>query len=250
MQSVGSARTIRLALLVSGLIACIPAQFGGVAKAEPITTVDIFSLPGMGSNNISAYGNTNVSILVSPAWAVPSSSQYGWISYTQTGCDTFDAASGRCTPDANSPPGTTVSGPATATFYQPFTLTTASSGYLDVWADDTAAVYLVSGNVNTGDGTSGTLLMAANPNPGPNCASGPIGCLSSTGGDITFDDLQPGTYTVVIDAYQYLGGTPFGIMYDGELSNGTNVTPEPASYMLMALGLGCLGTFIRRRKKA
>jgi len=91
MQSVGSARTIRLALLVSGLIACIPAQFGGVAKAEPITTVDIFSLPGMGSNNISAYGNTNVSILVSPAWAVPSSSVWmdflypDWLRYLRCG---------------------------------------------------------------------------------------------------------------------------------------------------------------------
>ena len=250
MQSVGRARTIKLALLVSGLIAGIPAQFGGVAKAGAVTTVDIWSLAGVGSNSVSLYGNTNVGILVSPVWAIPASSQYEWISYTQTGCDMFDAATGRCSPDSGNPPGSTQGGPPTATFYQPFTITTASSGYLDIWADDTAAVYLASGNVTTGTGTGDTLLMAANWNSSGNCASGPIGCTQANGGDISFDDLPAGTYTLVIDAYQYVGGSPFGVMYDGQLTSNGAPSPEPASYMLMAFGLAGLGTFIRRRKKA
>jgi hypothetical protein len=59
-------------------------------------------------------------------------------------------------------------------------------------------------------------------------------------------NLTPGTYTLVIDAYQLVGGSPFGVMYDGVLTN----TPEPASYILMGLGLAGLGTLIRRRRRA
>jgi hypothetical protein len=64
--------------------------------------------------------------------------------------------------------------------------------------------------------------------------------------------LSAGTYTFVIDAYQLVGGSPFGVMYDGVFSNSNpDTTPEPASYMLMGLGLaGLSGALIRRRKRA
>jgi len=227
-------RTFCLGLLVSALMASIPAQFGGVASAG---TIDLFSQPGTGSNNVSG---ANVGIFVSPAWATPPTGAE-WISYGATGCNTFVAATGICTPGPQNPPGTTLATP-TAIFYQTFVVTdTLDTGTLDVWADDTAGVFL--DDVTTG---INSMLWAPDPNLGQNCAGGPIGCVEGMDAQIPLS-LGPGTYTLVIDAYQLVGGSPFGIMYDGVLSNTS--TPEPATYMLMGLGLAGLATLLRRRKR-
>jgi hypothetical protein len=130
----------------------------------------------------------------------------------------------------------------TAIFYQTFVVTdTLDTGTLDVWADDTAGVFL--DDVTTG---INSMLWAPDPNLGQNCAGGPIGCVEGMDAQIPLS-LGPGTYTLVIDAYQLVGGSPFGIMYDGVLSNTS--TPEPATYMLMGLGLAGLATLLRRRKR-
>lgn len=239
MSSVSEMRTIWLGLLVSGLIAGAPAQFGGAAYAG---TVDIFSQPGTGSNNVSG---TNVGIPPSPAWALaPIGAE--WISYGATGCNTFVPLTGICTPGPANPPGYTNPADPTATFYLTFTVTGAAvSGVLDVWADDTAGVWLDTGAVTSGTGTTGTLEWAPNFNGAANCANGPITC--TPGGEAQIPlDLGPGTYTLVFDAYQFVGGSPFGLMYDGVLTS----TPEPASCMLMGIGLGGLGMLARRRRPA
>jgi hypothetical protein len=62
--------------------------------------------------------------------------------------------------------------------------------------------------------------------------------------------LSAGTYTLVFDAYQLVGGSPFGIMYAGVLSDSDATTPEPATYLLMGFGLAGLGALVRRRKQA
>jgi hypothetical protein len=243
MVSVTGSRTIWLALLVSAVIAGIPAHFGGVASAG---TVDIYSAAGSGSNSQTP---GNVGVVVSPVWAVPGNSNYSWVSYDQTGCNTFQPLTGYCTPGAANPVGTSVNGSATATFYQTFTVTDASaSGNVSVWADDTASVYLDNGTVTAGDGSSGTLEFLANPNLGSNCAGAPIGCITGMNAIIPLN-LTTGTYTMVIDAYQLVGGSPFGVMYAGTLNTGGPSIPEPASYMLMGLGLAGLGTLMRRRKR-
>jgi len=247
MLSVARSRTIWLAMLVSLVIASIPAHFGGVASAG---TVDIYSNPGSGSNTSMLGPGSNVGVVVSPAWAVPGNSNYGWISYAQTGCNTFNPATGFCSAGPANPAGTTVTGPVTATFYQTFTVTDPSdSGNLSVWADDTATVYLDNGTVTAGDGSSGTLEWLANPVLGVNCTGAPIGCITGMNAVIPLN-LTTGTYTLVVDAYQLVGGSPFGVMYGGELTTGAPSVPEPASYILMGLGLTGLCTLLRRRQRA
>jgi hypothetical protein len=232
MVSVGGLRSILSGLMVSAVIS-LPAFAG---------TIDIFSQPGTGSNNVSG---TNTGIFTSPVWAAaPTGAE--WISYGATGCNTFVPLTGICTPGAANPMGTTIGGTPTAIFYQTFTITDAlDSGVLSVWADDTAGVYLDPGTVTSGTGSSGTLEWAPSGTLGSNCAGQPIGCVAGLDAQIPLS-LGPGTYTLVIDAYQLIGGSPFGVMYDGVLTN----TPEPASYMLMGLGLAGLGTLLRRRKRA
>ncbi len=144
MTSVAGSRSIWLGLLVAVLIAGIPAQFGGVAMAG---TVDIFSGPNSGTNNISG---TNTGIPVSPVWAAPPCWRWSGFPHGATGCNTFLVAlTGRCTPGPQNPPGTTVTGTPTAVFYQTFTVTDAfDAGNLMVWADDTAGVWLDNGTVH------------------------------------------------------------------------------------------------------
>jgi hypothetical protein len=237
-------RTIWLSLLIAAIIAGVPAQFGGTAVAG---TVDIFSGPQYGSNDISG---SNTGVAVSPAWAVPTSSGYEWISYGATGCNTFVVSTGRCTAGPSNPVGTTVNSTPTAIFYQTFVITDPSdSGILQVWADDTAGVWLDSGTVTTGNGSTGTLEWAANGTLGQNCANAPISCTQNMDAQIPLT-LSAGTYTLVFDAYQLVGGSPFGIMYAGVLSDSDATTPEPATYLLMGFGLAGLGALVRCRKQA
>ncbi len=238
MLSVAGSRGVLVCLIVLVLLG-VPAFAG---------TVDIFSNLTSESNNVTG---TDVAIPISPAWA-PSGPGYEWISYGQTGCNTYVPLTGYCTAGAENPAGVvgTITGPSavapTAVFYKTFTITDAAdSGTLMVWADDTARVWLDNGTVTSGTGTGGTMLWEANPNLGGNCANAPIGCLPGFDAAIPLS-LTTGTYTLVIDAYQLIGGSPFGVMYGGVLSN--NTVPEPASYMLLGLGLAGLGVLARRKR--
>src|SRR5579871_6258676 len=132
MLSVTRWRVISLGVLVSALILLAPLSIAGTVSPDltgcPSGDVCVFS-NASGSTNQAP--GTEQAILPSPAWQVAGTG-YSWISYADTGCNTFVPTTGLCTPGAQNPAG--VTGPyttanATAIFYQTFTLPTAMTGY-------------------------------------------------------------------------------------------------------------------------
>lgn len=259
MATVAGWRVLCLGLMVLALLGGTSAANAGIIDIFSDTSGTYFSTFASGTG----FGN-DVTIPTSPAWATPPTLGAAWVSYApasgnSTGCNLFVPTTGRCVPDAGNPPGS--SSAPTATFYATFTLPDAfNTGSIQIWADDTAEVYLDFGTVTSGDGSTGSVSgshIPANFTLGGNCASGPIGCTQANDGVLNFGtglgqlDLGAGTYTLVIDAYQLVGGSPFGVMYSGAIdSEPTAPVPEPVSYVLMGLGLAALGILIPRRKRS
>jgi hypothetical protein len=250
-------------VVLSRALVCMLVLLGVVGTLSAgVITINSDTNPADESNNGGPGGVPGVDqfIPVSPVWA-PNGVGYSWVSYANTGCDTFDPVTGHCTEQV-SPPGPSgpITGPGavapTAVFYKTFTLPDAfNTGTIMVWADDTARVWLDTGTVNTGDGSGGMMLIEANPNAGGNCANAPIGCLPGMDAVFTFGGsgltVGAGTYTLVIDAYQLAGGSPFGVMYAGSIdSEPSSSTPEPASYLLLGLGLAGIAILVPRRKRS
>ena len=117
---------------------------------------------------------------------------------------------------------------------------TQYSGTLNVFADDTASVWI-----------NGNQLATANAPYSPNgphyptCSETGIGCLNSTMGVFsTFGDyLFQGTNVLAIQVFQR-NGTGFGVDYSGHIS----AVPEPFTALL--LGAGLLGVPSARRRVA
>jgi len=190
-----------------------------IASACFADTIDFAST----TSTPNSTGKPSILAFVDPSWASPLNSPLPSFWITATG-------------DLAPLLGTSVT--YTETFVLPAGFTDAVLN-LGVFADDSATVKI-----------DGTTLFTEDTKLGAHCAAGPIGCVTGTEGIITnmnvTADLHPGTNTITFKDYQEVGGTPFGIDFDGSLSYSSidrevSAVPEPSSIVLLFTGLGCIG---------
>ena len=187
----------------------------GAANAEVLLSGD-----GVGESNSKT--SANVVITPHPLWQQPVGGAQ-WISYTNSGIGGTVVR-----PDSTTKPQ--------ASFFESFSiLGSPVSGFLTVWADDTAAVYV-----------NDKLVVDSNPKQDSTCAAGPIGCEPKEGSSINLTPyLMTGSNTIRFDVFQQAGDV-FGLLYQGGYE--ASQVPEPGTYALMGAGLGVLG--LLRRKKS
>lgn len=167
-------------------------------------------------NESNSVTGANVAIQPHSAWAVLAPWQ--WISYANTGAG----------PGAVSPPNTNANKGPTASFFEILPRTT-SFVRLTVFADDTAAVYLIDQSH-----PSGLLLAPANWRQDGACAAGPIGCQPGEGLLLEFAVNRFGPALLRFDVFQR-GKGAFGLLYGG--SANVTETPEEATVLLVGAGL-------------
>ncbi|MCX7605281.1 MAG: hypothetical protein N2036_14495 [Bryobacteraceae bacterium] len=184
-----------------------------MAAALPAATVSFGSDLLNESNSVTG---TNVIIQPHPAWA--SLAPYHWISYANTGAG----------PGAKSPPNSNPQKGPTASFYESLPKG-AQFVRLTVFADDTAAVYLIDRS-----NPLGLLLAPPNWRMDGACAHGPIGCEPKEGLLLEFYVNRFGPALLRFDVFQR-GGGPFGLLYGGEAELAHS--SEAAPFLLIATGL-------------
>lgn len=124
-----------------------------------------------------------------------------------------------------------------------FTLANAASVTVDVLADDTATVILHNVTTNTS-----TTLWMDDLTPGPACAAGIVGCLTTTEGIATLN-LAADRYNVEFEPFQQgsatdTTGNPFGLSYAVSV-------PEAGSLLFLAfMGSTLFGAKRILRKRA
>jgi len=168
----------------------------------------------------------NVTIQPHSAWAALAPFQ--WISYANTGTG----------PGAISPPNANSSRTPTASFYELLPAKTQLVR-LTVFADDTAAVFLIDA-----DHPSGLLLAPANWRQDGACARGPIGCEPGEGLWLEFYVSRHGPAILRFDVFQR-GKGPFGLLYGGEAEMAHSAEAMP----LILVGTGLAWILWRRRRR-
>jgi hypothetical protein len=113
-----------------------------------------------------------------------------------------------------------------------------------VWADDTASVSLSGGGLNFLNPG-----LAPNPVQDAICADGVIGCEADEFGSFSTGTLA-GLHTLTVSVIQRVNVTPFGMLLEGDLNNGLEAVPEPATILLLGSALAAAGAASRRLRKA
>ncbi len=209
------------------LLTCLPVLLLG----STVTFVSGGDPTGLTQwNSVNGPGVPNVTIAPEQAWQ-PSIGGAQWVSFTNSGVGGVVVQNAGTFGALDPVP--------TASFFISFALPNAvNAGGLTVWADDTAAVYLVD---NPPPPVS---LFAANTGATVNhCAPGPISCEPVNGGFVDLSGLSSGTHTLRIDVWQ-LGGQSFGVLYTGSIES----VPEPGTLAFFLAGFGSLGLYRRFRK--
>lgn len=166
----------------------------------------------------SAPTSTAVSAQPGP-WAAETTGT--WISHVDSGVG-----------DASVLPGTVV------TFSKVIDFGAGSLLTLQVWADDTAGVFLGGlPLLPVGGG------LAPNPMLDAACAAGKLGCETDEFG--SFSEFRSGVHTLSIQVSQLFLAepTPFGALAEGDLA----AIPEPATILLLGSALAAAGVASRRR---
>jgi len=212
-------RTFTTTILTGALLA-----LSALAGSLNASVIDLDSKAGLLS---SVAPFTTVTITPHPLWEPnnpinpgdPTDTSAVWISYAPTGFgdSVFQ-------PQSNIP----------ISIFQPFT---SGAGFLtmNVWADDTAGVFL-----------DGNLLIAPVFTQSI-CSGQPIGCQPQDVGTIN-TVLAAGNHMLEFQVYQVGSGTdttsnPFGLLYTGTAT----ATPEPGTIFLAGGVLLTLGLIRRRR---
>lgn len=155
-----------------------------------------------------------------PAWHIDQNAK--WISYDPTGW----------TPDDTYVPPNVNNAPYLRVVEQFFTYTDRLILNLDVWADDTAAVYFNGNQVYAPNFTNSI------------CADGPIGCETGEQGHLTLSLLK-GLNVLEIDVYQTgtNPGNPTATMFSGDIS----AVPIPSSVLMLLGAFG--GMYLLKSRK-
>jgi hypothetical protein len=164
-------------------------------------------------------------IAANPGWsnALGSSS---WISFANTG----NPGSSNYSQVAN---GTVVS------FYDHFFMPgTATSGWVEVMADDSTSVILNGVTLVSEASTSNNYYLT--------CSDLGIGCRGGYRVDLPADLLKTGDNVLEFRVAQRAGSS-FGLDYYGEIVDPVAAVPEPASFPLFVTGLTAIVGALRRK---
>ncbi|GAC29689.1 PEP-CTERM sorting domain-containing protein [Brumicola pallidula] len=198
--------------IIKTLLAVTALVLAGTASATLIV-----SGAGNGVCTTNQYTSTCTLVNITPHSAWQTNNPFGngavWVSSLDSGIG------GITIPSSNTTPYMTI----TEMFW-------GNAFSLDIWADDTASVYV-----------DGLLVISENLSQGT-CAIGSIGCEPNENGSVSGSWGVNAWHTVRIDVYQ-TGGSVAGALYSGSYN-------VPVSGSLALLGLGLVGLMISRKKKA